>query len=137
MIAKRLFTAMAVLAVMFIANTNVMAQDKQAKDEQIYDTPETMPEYPGGMEALSSFLSENIVYPDEAQEKGISGRVMVQYVIEKDGSVTEVKVMKGVDPLLDAEAVRVVKAMPKWKPGTVNGKPVRVKYMLPIVFKIK
>lgn len=137
MIAKRLFTAMAVLAVMFIANTNVMAQDKQAKDEQIYDTPETMPEYLGGMEALSSFLSENIVYPDEAQEKGISGRVMVQYVIEKDGSVTEVKVMKGVDPLLDAEAVRVVKAMPKWKPGTVNGKPVRVKYMLPIVFKIK
>lgn len=137
MIAKRLFMAMAVLAVMFIANTSVMAQDKQAKDDKIYDTPETMPEYPGGMEAMASFLSENIVYPEKAQEKEISGRVMVQFVIEKDGSVTEVKVMRSVDPLLDAEATRVVKAMPKWKPGTVSGKPVRVRYMLPIVFKMK
>ena len=109
---------------------------KKTDDDKIWDTPETMPEYPGGMAALSSFLSENIVYPDEAKEKEIGGRVMVQYVIEKDGSVTEVKVMKGVNPLLDAEAIRVVKAMPKWKPGTVNGKSVRVKYVLPIVFKL-
>lgn len=128
---------MAVLAVVLFANTNVMAQDKQAKGDKIYDAPETMPEYPGGMEALASFLSENIAYPEEAKEKEIGGRVMVQYVIEKDGSVTDVKVLKSVDPMLDDEAVRVVKAMPKWKPGTVGGKPVRVKYVLPIVFKMK
>ncbi|MCR5013366.1 MAG: M56 family metallopeptidase [Bacteroidales bacterium] len=109
--------------------------DAQERDS-VYQIVEVMPEYPGGMDQLAKYLSENIKYPDEAKEKGISGRVFISYVIEKDGSVSNIKVMRSVSPLLDNEAVRVVKAMPKWKPGKQKGKAVRVNYILPVNFKL-
>lgn len=109
---------------------------KHVDNDSIYQIVEQMPEFPGGAEKMMKYLSENIKYPEEAKEKGISGRVFLSFVIEKDGSVSNVKVAKGIGKLCDDEAVRVVKAMPKWKPGMQKGKPVRVNYMLPITFKL-
>ena len=93
-------------------------------------------EFPGGQQALMTFLSQNMKYPSEAMEAGIQGRVLVGFVINKDGSVDEVKVVRSAHATLDAEAVRVVKAMPKWKPGKKDGKTVRVRYTLPLTFKM-
>jgi len=106
------------------------------KPEKPFDVVEQMPEFPGGMEALMKYLQESVKYPKEAFEKGIQGRVVVQFVIEKDGSISEVKVVKKVNEHLDAEAVRVVNAMPKWKPGKQKGETVRVKYTLPVTFRL-
>ncbi|MBR5082337.1 MAG: M56 family metallopeptidase [Bacteroidales bacterium] len=103
----------------------------------VYQMVEEMPEFPGGMEAMMDYVAQNVKYPQEAVEKEISGRVFVSFIVEKDGSVNEVKVMKGVGGGCDEEAVRVVKAMPKWKPGKQEGKPVRVSYMMPITFKLQ
>ena len=103
----------------------------------VYSVVEEMPEYPGGMNELAKYLSENIKYPEEAKEIGIGGRVFISFIVEKDGSVNDVAVMRSVDPLVDNEAVRVVKTMPKWKPGKQNGKIVRVSYILPINFQLK
>ena len=86
---------------------------------------------------MMKFLSDNIKYPAEAQEKGIHGRIITNFVVEKDGSLNEVKVVRGVDPLLDAEAVRVIQSMPNWKPGTQKGETVRVRYTLPVVFRLQ
>lgn len=94
------------------------------------------PQYPGGYEALITYLIHHVKYPPEAFKKKIEGKVIVTFVVEKDGSITNVKVKSAVHPALDAEAVRVVKSMPKWKPGTENGKAVRVNYVLPITFKL-
>ncbi len=92
-------------------------------------------EFPGGTKALMKFVSENIIYPIEAQLNGIEGQVEVQFVVNRDGSIIEARVIKSVHPLLDAEALRVVNLMPKWKSGEKEGKPVRVRYTLPITFK--
>ena len=153
----KLLATLPVLALLLIANTRGAAQQvkkadqtvyelntseitdvkiKKVDNDTIYNIVEVMPEFPGGMDKMANYLSENIKYPEEAKDNGISGRVFISFVIEKDGSVNEVKIMKSVDPLLDNEAVRVVKAMPKWKPGTMKGKPVRVNYVLPISFKL-
>ena len=105
-------------------------------NDTIFSVCEEMPEFPGGTEKFMEYLSGNIKYPEAAKDKNISGRVFIQFVIEKDGSVTNVKVMRGIGGGCDEEAVRVVKAMPKWKPGKQKGKPVRVSYILPIVFKL-
>jgi TonB family protein len=103
----------------------------------IYDMPEIMPEFIGGADALDEFIKKNIKYPAEAKEKGIQGKVYIQFVVEKDGSVTNVIVRRGANnALLDAEAMRVVKLMPAWKPGTMRGKKVRVRYTLPITFSL-
>ena len=102
-----------------------------------YDVVEEMPEYPGGPEALSKYLSENIKYPEEAEEKGIEGRVIITFIVEKDGSISEVEVVNHVNPLLDNEAVRVIKSMQRWIPGKQNGKTVRVKYTVPVTFKLQ
>lgn len=115
---------------------NANAQQDTAKQEMIYDMPEIMPEFIGGPDALDDFLKKNLVYPPEAKAKGIQGKVYVQFVVEKDGSVTNVLVRRGANPLLDAEALRVVKLMPAWKPGTMRGKKVRVRYTLPVVFSL-
>ena len=104
---------------------------------KVFDVVEEMPSFPGGQGALMSFLSSNIKYPVVAQENGVQGRVIVGFVVEKDGSITDVKVMRSVDPSLDREAQRVVKAMPKWKPGKQNGSAVRVKYTVPVVFRLQ
>ncbi len=92
------------------------------------------PEFPGGLEAFAKFMGENIKYPKECVEKGIEGRVLIDIIIDKEGNVTEPKVKKSVDPLLDAEALRVVKAMPKWTPGMKDGNAVSVKYTIPVTF---
>lgn len=110
----------------------------EASDEgEVLQVVEQMPEFPGGMKALMKFLSENIRYPSVAQDNGIQGRVMLDFVVNKDGSIVDVHVLKGVDASLDNEAVRVVKSMPKWSPGRQRGKAVRVKYVLPVVFRLQ
>ncbi len=105
--------------------------------EEIFVVVEEQPEFPGGQAALMKFLSDNIRYPVIAQENGIQGRVICSFVVEKDGSITDVQVVRGVDPSLDKEAVRVIQSMPKWKPGKQRGKAVRVRFTLPIVFRLQ
>lgn len=109
---------------------------KKEVTEEIFVVVEEQPEYPGGQEAMMKFLSESIVYPDEAKAKGIQGRVICNFVVMKDGSIDDVNVVRGVDPLLDAEAVRVLKSMPAWKPGKQRGQAVNVRYTLPVVFRL-
>lgn len=103
-------------------------------EEDIFQVVEDMPTFPGD---INKWLGKNVKYPVIAQENNIQGRVTVQFVIERDGSITDVKVLRGVDPSLDKEAVRVVKSMPKWKPGKQRGKPVRVSYTVPINFRLQ
>ncbi|UKK47774.1 energy transducer TonB [Prevotella sp. E9-3] len=98
---------------------------------------EQMAEFPGGLEAFVTFISENVKYPPECEEKGIEGRVLIDIVIDENGNVTDVKVKKSVDPQLDAEALRVVKLMPKWNPGMDKGKPIKVNYTVPFTFRLK
>ena len=93
--------------------------------------------YPGGDAALMQYLSSNIHYPAVAAENGVQGRVVVGFVVERDGSITDVNVMRSVDPSLDREAVRVVKNMPRWTPGKQNGSAVRVKYQVPVTFRLQ
>jgi protein TonB len=98
---------------------------------------EQMPVFSGGEAALMEFLKQNIHYPDSAHKKGIQGKVMVRFAIETDGSISEINVVRSIDPLLDAEAVRVIKLMPKWKTGMQNGEAVRCYFTMPISFRIK
>lgn len=114
----------------------VISVPANAKDE-VFVVVEENPEFPGGNEAMMKFLSENIEYPKIAHENGIQGRVILSMVVEKDGSVSEVKAVRGVDPSLDAEAIRVIESMPKWTPGKQKGKEVRVGYTLPVVFRLQ
>lgn len=104
--------------------------------EEIFKVVEHMPEYPGGMGELMKFLQRNVKYPKEAQEQGKQGRVVVQFVVEKDGSITDAKIAKSVDPQLDAEALRVVNAMPNWTPGKQRGKEVRTYFTIPVTFRL-
>lgn len=115
---------------------NVVVEDPQ-KEEEVFMVVEKMPEFPGGMGELMKWLSKNIKYPAIAQENGVQGRVVVQFVVNRDGSIVDPQVIKSVDPYLDKEALRVVKAMPKWSPGEQRGKPVRVKYTLPVMFRLQ
>lgn len=118
-----------------LAQKTVVSQKDQK--EEPFDVVEDMPAFPGGMEAMIQFISNNIQYPADAQKQKVDGRVLVNFVVEKDGSITEVKVIKPAFPSLDAEAVRVVKAMPKWKPGYQKGQAVRVQFTMPINFSLK
>lgn len=106
-------------------------------EEKVFTSVEQMPQFPGGETAMFKYLSEHIVYPPMAQENNVQGRVVVQFVIKKDGSIGDVKVVRGKDPDLDREAVRVVKTFPKFTPGKMNGQPVNVWYTLPINFKLQ
>ena len=125
---------MAVLCLMTAnAQKTVVSQSKQ----NVYDVVEQMPEFPGGMPAMIEFLQTNLNYPKDAKKQKVGGRVLVMFVVETDGSMSNVRVAKKIFPSLDAEALRVVKAMPKWNPGKEKGKPVRVNYTLPIVFSLK
>lgn len=105
--------------------------------EKVFDVVEQMPSFPGGPSALMEWLSDNVKYPVVAQENGVQGRVVVSFVVERDGSITDVKVVRGVDPSLDKEASRVVRAMPRWIPGKQNGSAVRVKYNVPVAFRLQ
>ena len=103
----------------------------------VYQIVEQMPAFPGGEAKLFEFISKNIHYPQEAKEKGIQGRVFIGFIVEKDGSISNVRNLRGVDSELDAEAIRGVESMPRWKPGMHRGEPVRVSYQIPIVFKLE
>ena len=105
-------------------------------EEEIYETVDVLPEFPGGMAAMMSWLGQNIVYPEEALKNNIQGRVLIKFVVEKDGSIGECTIVRGVDKMLDEESLRVVSAMPKWKPGMNNGEVVRCFFTLPITFKL-
>ena len=115
---------------------NANASHSEAKDTTIYTVVEQMPEFPGGFGACMNFLARNMRYPKDAFIKGEEGRVIVQFVINRNGKVSDIEIVQSVSPSLDAEARRVIKSMPKWKPGTQNGKPVRVRFTLPLVFKL-
>ena len=110
-------------------------EEESDGEADIFQVVEDMPQFPGG--SVQKWIAKNVKYPMIAQENNIQGKVFVQFVIEKDGSVSDVKVARSVDPSLDKEAIRVVKAMPKWKPGKQRGKPVRVSYTVPINFQLQ
>lgn len=110
---------------------------EEVDEDIIVDHVEHMPEFPGGMTALMKYLGSNIKYPSISQEVGSQGRVIVQFVVNKDGTIVNPTVVRGVDAYLDKEAVRVISSMPKWKPGVQNGKKVRVKYTVPVVFRLQ
>lgn len=110
---------------------------KKGSRDETFVVVEIQPEFPGGTEAMKKFLADNILYPEEAQKKGIQGRVICNFIVMKDGSITDVNVVRGVDPLLDAEAVRVLKSMPAWKPGTQRGQAVNVRFTLPVEFRLE
>ncbi len=108
--------------------------EEEKIDTDVFVIVEQMPEFPGGQDSLYKFLGANIVYPNKAKKDGVEGKVYINFTIEKDGSINEVKVLRGVHPLLDEEAIRVVESFPKWKPGKQKGKTVRVSYNLPLNF---
>lgn len=123
---------MLVLLFSFMTST---AQTK--KSNMAYDVVEVMPQFPGGQIAMLKYIMENIKYPKQAMKEGIQGRVTVSFIVEKDGRVSNVRLLRSVQSALDKEAIRVVKSMPKWTPGKHNGKPVRVRFNLPVMFKLK
>lgn len=112
-------------------------ENQNSVDNEIYEVVENMPRFPnGGMSALMQYLNENIRYPEAATKAGVQGRVTVQFIVDKDGSIDDVKTLRSVNPDLDAEAIRVIKMMPRWEPGTHKGNPVRVKYTVPVMFRL-
>lgn len=116
----------------------VAVEEEEPEEQTIFEVVEQMPEFPnGGMAGLIQYLSKNIKYPTIAQENGTQGRVTVQFVVNRDGSIVDAKVLRGVDPYLDKEAIRVISSMPKWKPGMQRGKAVRVKYTVPVMFRLQ
>lgn len=118
------------------SSTNTGATTPSDNDEAInLGLVEEKPFFPGGDAEMMKWLSSNINYPPAAAEEGVSGKVTVRFIVEKDGSISNVEVLRGKHPALDAEAVRVIKKMPKWNPGRNNGQPVRVAYMLPVTFR--
>ena len=131
-----------ILLVIVFAPARANAQDKTEKttqtrkdtttDDKIYEVCEQMPIFEGGDAALLKYLTDSVKYPELAKKHGVQGRVVIGFIVEKDGSLTDVKVLRHVDIALDAEALRVVKGMPKWIPGRHNGQRVRVRYLLPI-----
>ena len=122
------------MLVLLFSFTTSTAQTK--KNDMLFSVVEVMPQYPGGQIAMLKYIMENIKYPEQAMKEGIQGRVTVRFIVEKDGSISDVKPILSVHPLLNKEAVRVVKSMPKWSPGKQNGKPVRVRFNVPVMFKL-
>lgn len=116
---------------------DTVIQQSKSGSGKVFDVVEQMPSFPGGMGAMMQYLSSNIKYPKEAEKKGIQGRVLLSFIVQTDGSITDVRISKSVDPSLDKEAIRVVKSMPKWIPGRQNGEPVRVKYTFPVTFRLQ
>ena len=119
-----------------LLNEKLTTDEMINSDEEIFMKVEEMPEFPGGYEGLAKYLSDSITYPAIAKEYNIQGKVFVQFVVEKNGKVSNVKIVRGVDKNLDKEAVRVVQSFPDWKPGKQKGKEVRVSLVVPINFKL-
>jgi len=136
-----------ILLVIVIAPASANAQDKRGKttqtrkdtatDDKVYEVCEQMPIFEGGDAALLKYLRENLKYPDKTKDRGVQGRLVIGFIVEKDGSLTDVKVLRHVDIALDAEALRVVKGMPKWIPGCQDEQLVRVRYNVPVSFRLK
>ena len=135
---KRVLLILALLFtyVMVNAQNNTGSKEKTS-NEKIYDVVEIPPSFPGGQAALLAWIASHVNYPQKAMESRIEGRIIVGFVIECDGSVSQAKIIRSVDPLLDDEAIRVVMGMPKWTPGRQNGKNVRVKYNVPVNFRLQ
>ncbi len=115
---------------------NVIVAPDEPDEEVLFQVVEKMPEFPGGNAALNAYLKKNIKYPQICRENNIQGRVLIQFIVNKDGSIVEPEVMKSVNPYLDNEAIRVISTMPKWTPGEQRGKTVRVKFTVPVNFKL-
>ena len=136
-----------VLLVVAVAPVRASAQDKKEKttqthkdtttDDKVYEVCEQMPIYEGGDAALLKYLTDSVKYPESAKKRGVQGRVVIGFIVEKDGALTDVKVLRHVDIALDAEALRVVKGMPKWIPGCQDEQLVRVRYNVPVSFRLK
>lgn len=135
---EKLTYAAVAFTLLFTVNATASASNHynklQTVQGKVYDACEQMPSFNG---KLSEWLGDNIKYPEEAAKKKIEGRVIVQFVVDKKGKACKPKVVRSIHPALDAEAIRVINAMPNWKPGTIKGKPVSVKYTIPISFKLK
>jgi len=114
-----------------------VTEEKEKVEDEIFVVVENMPEFPGGELALRKFIAQAIKYPTIAQENGIQGKVFVNFVVDKDGSISNAKIARGVDPSIDKEALRVIMTLPKWKPGMQRGKAVRVSYTVPISFQLQ
>ena len=119
----------------FLTFSSVGQETKKSGD--VYFQAEEMPVFPGGESAFRNYIVENVKYPDEAKKAGISGKVFVSFIIDEKGNVTDVKVLKSVNPLLDKESVRVISGMPAWQPGKEKGKAVKVQYTVPVQFALK
>lgn len=128
---------MTVMAVFCLTTAKAQKTIVSQKNQKVFEIVEQMPEYPGGMMAMMEFLQKNMKYPADAEKQKVQGKVMVSFIVETNGSISDVKVMKNVFPSLDAEAIRVVKAMPRWTPGKQKGKVVRVHFSLPITYRLK
>jgi protein TonB len=121
----------------YVPTVQDVSDEESAEEQQIFMVVESMPEFPGGEAALHQYLAENIKYPQMAKESGIQGRVFVTFVVERNGKVTDVKVLRGIGGGCDEEAIRVVQNMPSWTPGKQRGKPVRVQFNLPVKFTLQ
>ena len=131
------FIIMALMAVFGLITVSAQKTVVAQKNQKVFDIVEQMPEYPGGQAALFEYLSKNIKYPADAEKKKVEGKVFVTFVVDTDGKITDVSLMRKVFPSLDAEAIRVISAMPNWIPGKQKGLVVRVKYTVPIMFRLK
>ena len=119
-----------------VRSYELLSQKKVTDNSPIYEEADIMPSFPGGGEAIEKYLNDNIKYPKVARENGVQGRVEVSFVVERDGTLSNIRVARSVDPLLDKEAKRVILSMPRWKPGKKDGKEVRVRYKLPVTFRL-
>ena len=119
-----------------VRSYELLSQKKVTDNSPIYEEADIMPSFPGGGEAIEKYLNDNIKYPKVARKNGVQGRVEVSFVVERDGTLSNIRVARSVDPLLDKEAKRVILSMPRWKPGKKDGKEVRVRYKLPVTFRL-
>jgi len=118
-------------------NDTLLLPEEEAVYPPIYNVIDQMPEFPGGMDAMLQFINDNMKYPTKAQTDGIQGRVAVQFIVDENGYIIEPNIVRSVEPSLDKEALRLIKMLPQWKPGTLKGKAVKVKYTVPVAFKLK
>ncbi len=131
------FIIMALMAVFGLTTVSAQKTVVAKKNQKVFDIVEQMPEYPGGQAALFEFISKNVKYPEDAVKKKVEGKVFVTFVVDTDGKITDVSLLRKVFPSLDAEAIRVISGMPNWIPGKQKGQVVRVKYTVPIMFRLK
>ena len=131
------FIIMSLMALFGLTTVSAQKTVVAKKNQQVFDVVEKMPEYPGGQAALFEYLQKNVKYPADAEKKKVEGRVLVTFVVNTDGSITDIEVVRKTFPSLDAEAIRVISGMPRWKPGEQKGQKVRVKYTVPLTFRLK